>query len=72
MIPAQASNLGNHFLIAMPDMAESSFGGSVIFVAEHGPKGALGLVINRPTELDLGTLFERIDLKLEHSAQARD
>jgi putative transcriptional regulator len=72
MIPAQASNLGNHFLIAMPDMAESSFGGSVIFIAEHGPKGALGLVINRPTDLDLGTLFERIDLKLQHSPQSRD
>ncbi len=55
----------NQFLIAMPSMADPNFGGAVVFVAEHSPKGALGLVINRPMEIDLGTLFERIDLKLE-------
>lgn len=60
-----STNLTNHFLIAMPDMADPNFGGSVVFIAEHSPKGALGLVINRPMELDLATLFERIDLKLE-------
>jgi len=65
MSAAEASNLTNHFLLAMPGMADSSFGGAVVFVAEHSPKGALGLVINRPMELDLKSLFERIDLKLE-------
>lgn len=54
----------NQFLIAMPSMADPNFGGAVVFVAEHSAKGALGLVINRPMEIDLGTLFERIDLKL--------
>ena len=72
MVPEQATNLGNHFLIAMPDMADPNFGGTVIFVAEHSAKGALGLVINRPTDLDLGTLFERIELNLETSDQARE
>ena len=60
-----ASNLANHFLVAMPGMVDPNFGGSVVLVAEHSAKGALGLVINRPMELDLGTLFERIDLALE-------
>jgi putative transcriptional regulator len=58
----QATRLGNHFLIAMPDMADENFGGAVVFVAEHGPEGALGLVINRPSDIDLGTLLEKIDL----------
>lgn len=57
-------DLTNQFLIAMPDMADPNFGGAVVFVAEHSPKGALGLVINRPMEIDLATLFERIDLEL--------
>ncbi len=60
-----ASNLTNHFLLAMPGMADDNFGGTIVFVAEHGPKGSLGLVINRPMELDLRTLFSRIDLNLE-------
>jgi putative transcriptional regulator len=58
-------DLTNHFLLAMPSMADPNFGGAVVFVAEHSAKGALGLVINRPMELDLRSLFERIDLELE-------
>ena len=72
MIPEHASSLANHFLIAMPEMADPNFGGAVVFVAEHGPSGALGLVINRPTDLDLGTLFERIELDLSTSERARE
>lgn len=58
-------DLSNQFLIAMPALTESSFAGAVIYVCEHTSSGALGLVINRPTDLTLGSLFERIDLKLE-------
>lgn len=65
MDPGKAPNFTHHFLLAMPGMGDSNFDGSVVYVAEHGPTGALGLVINRPTDLSLGTLFERIDLKLE-------
>lgn len=72
MTSGHASSLANHFLIAMPDMADPNFGSAVVFVAEHGPKGALGLVINRPTDLDLATLFERIDLKLDEGERARE
>jgi putative transcriptional regulator len=66
-----ASDLTNHFLLAMPAMADPNFGGAVVFVAEHSAKGALGLVINRPMELDLQSLFERIDLKLEIAPLAK-
>lgn len=61
----QAANFANQFLIAMPGMVEGSLAGSVIYICEHTERGALGLVINRPTDLTLGTLFERIDLALE-------
>ncbi len=57
-------DLSNHFLVAMPGMLDPNFDGSVVLIAEHNDNGALGLVINRPIELDLATLFDRIDLKL--------
>ncbi|AUL48532.1 hypothetical protein BBB39_18245 [Bordetella trematum] len=60
-----ATDFSNQFLLAMPGMADENLAGSVIYVCEHTPRGALGLVINRPTELTLASLFERIDLKLE-------
>jgi putative transcriptional regulator len=58
-------DLTHQFLIAMPAMADPNFAGSVVYVCEHSDKGALGLVINRPTELTLAGLFDKIDLKLE-------
>ncbi|MBU6441950.1 MAG: YqgE/AlgH family protein [Betaproteobacteria bacterium] len=62
---SDASNLSNQFLIAMPGMVDSSFAGSVIYVCEHSARGALGLVINRPTDIVLKDLFDRIELPLE-------
>ena len=58
-------NLTNQFLIAMPSMADPTFSGTVVYLCDHSERGALGLVINRPTDIDLEALFSRIDLKLE-------
>lgn len=58
-------NLTNHFLIAMPSMLDPIFGGTVVYVCEHSPRGAMGLVINKPTDMTVSGLFDRIDLKLE-------
>jgi len=58
-------NLSNQFLMAMPGMVGGNLAGTVIYVCEHSDKGALGLVINRPTDLTLSSLLEKIDLKLE-------
>jgi putative transcriptional regulator len=60
-----AMDLTHKFLIAMPAMADPNFAGAVVYICEHTDKGALGLVINRPTELTLENLFDKIDLKLE-------
>lgn len=58
-------NLANHFLIAMPSMLDPVFGGAVIYLCEHNADGALGVIINKPTDMTMEVLFERIDLKLE-------
>lgn len=71
MSTESASDLSNHFLIAMPSLEDPNFGGSLVFVAEHNDQGALGLVLNRPMEIDLATLFRRIDLDLESSPLGR-
>jgi len=58
-------DLTNQFLLAMPGIIEGELSGAVIYICEHNERGALGLVINRPTDLTVGTLFERIDLQLD-------
>jgi putative transcriptional regulator len=57
-------NLTHHFLIAMPGRQEDSFSRSVIYLCEHSPRGALGLVINKPTDINLKNLFAKVDLPL--------
>ncbi|MEZ5659080.1 MAG: YqgE/AlgH family protein [Burkholderiaceae bacterium] len=64
MSSLKVSSLVNHFLMAMPSMADPNFDGSVVLLAEHSDKGAMGLVVNRAMSLDLADLFERIDLDL--------
>jgi putative transcriptional regulator len=62
---AARPNFTGHFLIAMPSLGESVFGKTVTYVCEHNDQGALGIVVNRKLDLELATLFEQVDLKLE-------
>src|SRR5437899_11950632 len=57
-------NLTNHFLIAMPNMVDPYFARTLTFICEHNDQGALGVVVNRPIEMTLGALFERLSLRL--------
>jgi putative transcriptional regulator len=57
-------NLTNHFLIAMPGLSDELFGRSVVYLCEHSDRGALGLVINKPSDILLPRLFEKVDLPL--------
>lgn len=57
-------NLTNHFLIAMPDMDDETFARSVVYVCEHSARGALGLIINKPGQISMADLFEKVDLPL--------
>jgi putative transcriptional regulator len=60
-------SFANHFLIAMPSMLDPVFGGSVVYLCEHNDEGALGMIINKPTDMTMDILFDRIDLELENA-----
>jgi putative transcriptional regulator len=70
MAATEPINLTNQFLIAMPGMVDDNFAGTVVFMWEHSSTGALGLVINKPIDIKLKKLFERVELKLEHEPLA--
>ena len=57
-------DLTNQFLIAMPGMGDDTFSGAVVYLCEHTEKGALGLVINKPIDITLKNLFEKVELEL--------
>jgi putative transcriptional regulator len=62
---AASINLTNQFLIAMPGMGDGTFAGTVVYLCEHTEKGALGLVINKPIDITLKNLFEKVELSLD-------
>lgn len=55
-------HLVNQFLIAMPNMADPNFSRTVTYVFEHNEKGAMGIVINRPTKMQLAEVFQQLEL----------
>lgn len=57
-------NLTNHFLIAMPAMDDSIFDGTVVFICEHTKDGAVGVVVNRPTNIKLSDLLDGVGMQL--------
>jgi putative transcriptional regulator len=68
-------SLVDHFLIAMPAMADPNFSRTLTYICEHNAEGALGIIINRPLDLSLGSLFERVSVPLlagENQERYRD
>jgi putative transcriptional regulator len=73
IMPSDADqiNLTHHFLIAMPGLEDAAFAKSVVYLCEHSPRGALGLMINKPTDINLKNLFDKVDLPLGRDDLAR-
>ena len=57
-------SLAHQFLIAMPAMTDPSFSRSLTYICEHNEQGALGVIVNRPSDMELATLFERVSIPL--------
>lgn len=57
-------SLQDHFLIAMPAMADPNFTETVTYICKHDAEGAFGIVINRPTELSLGEMLGQLAIDL--------
>ena len=47
-----------------------TFAGSVVYLCEHTERGALGLVINKPIDIKLKNLFEKVELQLARAELA--
>ena len=56
-------SLSGRFLVAMPNIDDIRFERAVIYVYEHTPSGAAGLVINRPAaQMSFSELLEQLQI----------
>ncbi len=62
----ETTNFTGHLLIAMPNLTDPYFAKSVTLICSHSAEGAMGVVINRPTDMRYGVLFEKIGLSLSN------
>ncbi|MFO1417654.1 MAG: YqgE/AlgH family protein [Methylotetracoccus sp.] len=64
----QTANLTNQFLVAMPGLADPIFAKTVTYMCQHSADGALGIIVNRPSDLTLGEVMEQMNIAVQQSA----
>ncbi len=48
----------------MPGLEDETFARSVIYMCEHSARGAMGLIINKPADISMRLLFDKVELPL--------
>lgn len=61
-VPSHSLALANHMLVAMPWLADSHFSRSVALVCQHDDNGAMGVVVNQPSEFTLGEVLAQMEI----------
>jgi putative transcriptional regulator len=61
---SEFTSLKNHFLIAMPSLHDPNFFRSVTLLCEHNEEGAMGIVINHPTEVTTSELLKHLEIQV--------
>jgi putative transcriptional regulator len=60
--------LSNHFLIAMPALADPNFARGLTLLCQHNAEGAMGLLVNRPSDYTLGDVLAQMGIPTEDLA----
>ncbi|HED14244.1 MAG TPA: YqgE/AlgH family protein [Gammaproteobacteria bacterium] len=69
---ADFPSLVNHLLIAMPSLADPRFERTVTLICQHGPEGAMGVVLNRQSNLTVQHVLEQLDLPVDQTDAIHD
>ena len=56
--------LTHHMLVALPALQDPEFARSVALICQHDGNGAMGVVVNRPSEYTLGDVLEQMGIVL--------
>jgi putative transcriptional regulator len=57
-------NLTNQLLIAMPAMGDPNFSQTVALICDHSPRGALGLIVNKPLPMRMHEIFQQLEIEI--------
>jgi len=63
------SSLKHKLLIAMPQLNDSWFDHTVTYICDHNEDGAMGLVLNKKSGLNLNEVLEQLDIEAQWPAE---
>ena len=61
-------NFGNHLLIALPALRDSQFERSVTLICQHDADGAMGVIVNRPSDYTVGEVLQQRGVARDNDA----
>ena len=68
----EVSDLSGKLIVATPSLGDPTFYHTVAYICSHNEHGAIGLVINRPTDMNLTDIFRQMDIEPKHSEGGHD
>lgn len=67
-MPDATTTLTQQLLIALPALSDPSFSRSVALICQHDDNGAMGVLVNRPSEYTLGEVLSQMGIETGDSA----
>jgi len=62
------THLVNHLLVALPSLVDGIFARSVALVCQHDDNGAMGVLVNLPSEYTVGEVLAQMDIPTDDQA----
>jgi len=56
------TSLADHLLVALPSLIDATFARSVALICQHDENGAMGVLVNQPSEYTLGEVLSQMDI----------
>lgn len=61
-MPVTPTSLADHLLVALPSLLDATFARSVALICQHDENGAMGVLVNQPSEYTLGEVLAQMDI----------
>jgi putative transcriptional regulator len=68
----ESSYLAGQLLVAMPTMNDPNFYHTVMYLCEHSPEGAMGIIINQPLEVTVKDLLKHLKIDITEDENHED
>lgn len=66
-MPEIQTSLADHLLVALPSLTDAPFARSVALICQHDGNGAMGVVVNQPSEYTLGEVLAQMEIATDDS-----